>query len=67
MSAYVRTVGMALEHILQREVRAALSEQATDLRKLEETMLNAIRNLRFAGENKHSEVFKKVTCGGAKI
>ena len=68
VSAYVRTVGQALEHILQREVRAALSEQATDLRKLEETMLTAIRNLEIAGENKRSEIFEKqVTCGGTQI
>lgn len=60
VSAYVRTVGQALEHIMQREVRAALSEQATDLRKLEETMLTAIRNLSIAGENKHSDIFKEV-------
>ena len=59
VSAYVRTVGQAVEHIMQREVRAALSEQATDLCKLEETMLTAIRNLSVAGENKHSDIFKE--------
>ena len=58
VSGYVRTVGQGMEHIMQRETRTALSQDATDLRKLEQDMVTAIRNLSIAGEGRMSEVFK---------